>query len=51
MAEDEAHDVVTGDGDAVGTIDTLAKGGGPRTIRPAPGVGGDGDRPASAAAG
>ena len=48
MAEDEAHDVVTGDGDAVGT---LANGGGSRTIRPAPGVGGDGDRPTSAATG
>ena len=35
MAEDEAHEVVTGEGYAVGNIDALGNGGGFRKIRPA----------------
>ena len=35
MAEDEAHEVVTGEGYAVGNIDALGSGGGFRKIRPA----------------
>jgi len=38
MAEDEAHDVVSGDGYAVGNIDALGSGGGFRKIRQAIGV-------------
>ena len=38
MAEDEAHDVVTGDGYAIGNIDALGSGGGFRKIRRALGV-------------
>ena len=38
MAEDEAHDVVTGDGYALGNIDALGDGGGFRKIRRALGV-------------
>jgi len=38
MAEDEAHDVVTGDGYAVGNIDALGGGGGFRKVRRALGV-------------
>ena len=38
MAEDEAHDVVTGDGYAVGNIDALGSCGGFRKIRRALGV-------------
>ena len=35
MAEDEAHEVVTGEGYAVGNIAALGDGGGFRKIRPA----------------
>jgi mannose-6-phosphate isomerase-like protein (cupin superfamily) len=35
MAEDEAQEVVTGEGYAVGNIDALGSGGGFRKIRPA----------------
>ena len=35
MAEAEAHEVVTGEGYAVGNIDALGNGGGFRKIRPA----------------
>lgn len=38
MAEDEAHDVVTGDGYAVGNIDAPGSGGGFRQVRQALGV-------------
>lgn len=38
MAEDEAHEVVTGDGYAVGNIAALGNGGGFRKIRAAFGV-------------
>ena len=38
MAEDEAHEVVSGDGYAVGNIDALGQGGGFRKIRQALGV-------------
>jgi mannose-6-phosphate isomerase-like protein (cupin superfamily) len=38
MAEDEAHEVVSGDGYAVGNIDALGHGGGFRKIRQALGV-------------
>jgi mannose-6-phosphate isomerase-like protein (cupin superfamily) len=38
MAEDEAQDIVTGDGFAVGNIDALGHGGGFRKIRGALGV-------------
>ncbi|HEX8156976.1 MAG TPA: cupin domain-containing protein [Solirubrobacteraceae bacterium] len=38
MAEDEVHEVVSGDGYAVGNIDALGEGGGFRKIRPALGV-------------
>ena len=35
MGDDEAHEVVTGEGYAVGNIDALGNGGGFRKIRPA----------------
>jgi mannose-6-phosphate isomerase-like protein (cupin superfamily) len=38
MAQDEAHEVVTGEGYAVGNIDALGSGGGFRKIRAAFGV-------------
>ena len=38
MADDEVHEVLTGEGYAVGNIDALGHGGGFRKIRPALGV-------------
>ncbi|MEA2182493.1 MAG: hypothetical protein QOK16_2946 [Solirubrobacteraceae bacterium] len=38
MAQDEVHEIVSGEGYAVGNIDALGEGGGFRKIRPALGV-------------